>query len=72
MELEEFLKKTGRNIPKLRKEKGFTQENMDEGDYAIPVRTLQDIEAGRTNFTASSIFKISKRLKVKLKDLLDV
>ncbi|MBF3378012.1 helix-turn-helix domain-containing protein [Leptospira borgpetersenii] len=72
MELEEFLQKVGRKIQTIRKEKGFTQENMDEGDYAVPVRTLQDIEAGRANFTASSIFKLSKRLKVKPKDLLDI
>lgn len=72
VELEEFLQRVGRNIQKVRKEKGFTQESMDEGDYAIPVRTLQDIEAGRANFTASSIFKLSKQLKVKPKDLLDI
>ncbi|AMX57878.1 MULTISPECIES: helix-turn-helix domain-containing protein [Leptospira] len=72
MELEEFLQKVGRKIQAIRKEKGFTQENMDEGDYAVPVRTLQDIEAGRANFTASSIFKLSKRLKVKPKDFLDI
>ncbi|WP_061250344.1 helix-turn-helix domain-containing protein [Leptospira alstonii] len=72
MELEEFLQKVGRNIQKVRKEKGFTQEGMDEGNYAVPVRTLQDIEAGRANFTASSIFKLSKQLKVKPKDLLDI
>ncbi|MFB5652884.1 helix-turn-helix domain-containing protein [Leptospira wolffii] len=72
MDFEEFLIKVGKNIQKIRKEKGFTQENMDEGDYAVPVRTLQDIEAGRANFTANSIFKLSKRLKVKPKDLLDL
>ncbi|EMY77063.1 DNA-binding helix-turn-helix protein [Leptospira weilii serovar Ranarum str. ICFT] len=72
MDFEEFLSKVGKNIQSIRKEKGFTQENMDEGDYAVPVRTLQDIEAGRANFTANSIFKLSKRLKVKPKDFLDI
>lgn len=72
MDFEEFLLKVGKNIQAVRKEKGLTQENMDEGDYAVPVRTLQDIEAGRANFTANSIFKLSKRLKVKPKDLLDI
>lgn len=72
VDFEEFLSKVGKNIQSIRKEKGFTQENMDEGDYAVPVRTLQDIEAGRANFTANSIFKLSKRLKVKPKDFLDI
>ncbi|EMJ62516.1 hypothetical protein LEP1GSC043_1444 [Leptospira weilii str. Ecochallenge] len=41
-ELEELLQKAGRNIQKIRKENGFTQESMDEGDCVVPVRTLQD------------------------------
>ena len=72
MELEEFLKRLGKKIQKMRKERGLTQEDLDEGDYAIPVRTLQDIEAGRANVTASSLFKIAKHLKVKPKDLMDI
>jgi len=70
--IEEFLTKIGKNIQKIRKEKGLTQENLDEGDFAIPVRTLQDIEAGKGNVTVKSLFKIAKQLKVKPKDLLDV
>lgn len=72
MRIEEFLTKIGKNIQKIRKEKGLTQENLDEGDFAIPVRTLQDIEAGKGNVTVKSLFKIAKQLKVKPKDLLDV
>ncbi|TGL18015.1 XRE family transcriptional regulator [Leptospira bourretii] len=72
MELEEFLNKIGKKIKKLRKEQGLTQENLDEGDNAVPVRTLQDIEAGKANVTIESLLKISKHLKVKPKDLIDV
>ncbi|TGL99673.1 MULTISPECIES: helix-turn-helix domain-containing protein [Leptospira] len=72
MELEEFLIKIGKKIQKIRKEKGLTQENLDEGAFPIPVRTLQDIEAGKANVTVGSLLKISKHLKVKPKDLLDV
>lgn len=72
MELNEFLKKTGNQIRKLRLEQGLTQENLDQGKYAIPVRTLQDIEAGKSNFTASSLLKLAKQLKVSPKDLIDV
>ena len=72
VELEEFLTKIGKKIQKIRKENGFTQENMEEGEFAIPVRTLQDIEAGKANVTVSSLLKIAKQLKVKPKDLIDV
>jgi transcriptional regulator with XRE-family HTH domain len=71
VELEEFLLKIGKKIQKIRKEKGLTQENLDEGDFAIPVRTLQDIEAGKANVTVGSLLKISKHLKVHPKDFLD-
>ncbi|EKO26498.1 DNA-binding helix-turn-helix protein [Leptospira interrogans str. UI 12621] len=45
---------------------------MDEGEYAISYRTVQDIENGQSHPSVRSIFKISKRLKVRPKDLLDV
>lgn len=72
MDLEEFLHKLGGKIKRLRKEKGLTQESFDERDHAIPVRTLQEIEAGRSNATVSSIFKIAHKLNVKVKDIFDV
>ncbi|TGL69741.1 transcriptional regulator [Leptospira kmetyi] len=67
-----IFSKSRKNIQKVRKKKRPTQENMDEGDYAVPEITLQDIEAARANITANSIFKLTKRLKVKPKDLLDI
>ncbi len=72
VKFEDFLKKTGAKIQKLRKEKGLTQEDFDSGDYPVSVRTLQEIEAGRTNLTAKSIYNISKHLKVKPHELLDI
>lgn len=68
----EFKKKMGMKIKKLRVAAGLTQESMDEGEFAVHYRTIQEIEGGRTNPTIDTIFKISKRLKVKPKDLLDV
>lgn len=72
MEYEEFIRKVGTKIKEIRVSKGITQEAMDEGDYAISYRTVQDIENGQSHPSVRSIFKISKRLKVKPKDLLDV
>ncbi|UOG30242.1 helix-turn-helix domain-containing protein [Leptospira noguchii] len=72
MEYEEFIRKVGQKIKEIRVSKGITQEAMDEGDYAISYQTVQDIENGQSHPSVRSIFKISKRLKVKPKDLLDV
>ena len=72
MEYQEFIKKLGKKIKSLREAKGLTQENMDEGDFAISYRTIQDIESGRSHASVRSLYKIAKQLKVKPKDLLDV
>ncbi|WP_061270733.1 helix-turn-helix domain-containing protein [Leptospira interrogans] len=72
MEYEEFIRKVGTKIKEIRVSKGITQEAMDEGEYAISYRTVQDIENGQSHPSVRSIFKISKRLKVKPRDLLDV
>ncbi|UOG41772.1 helix-turn-helix domain-containing protein [Leptospira noguchii] len=72
MEYEEFIRKVGQKIKEIRVSKGITQEQMDEGGYAISYRTVQDIENGQSHPSVRSIFKISKRLKVKPKDLLDI
>ncbi|PJZ76223.1 helix-turn-helix domain-containing protein [Leptospira neocaledonica] len=72
MEYEEFIRKVGLKIKEIRVEKGITQEQMEEGDHGVSYRTVQDIENGQSHPSVRSIFKISKRLKVKPKDLLDV
>ncbi|MGE8711583.1 helix-turn-helix domain-containing protein [Leptospira interrogans] len=71
MEYEEFIRKVGQKIKEIRVAKDITQEAMD-GEYAISYRTVQDIENGQSHPSVRSIFKISKRLKVRPKDLLDV
>ncbi|MCW7503880.1 helix-turn-helix domain-containing protein [Leptospira paudalimensis] len=72
MKFEDFLIKIGSNIRELRLQKGFNQEDLDSGDYPVPVRTLQEIEAGRANLTMKSVYKIAKHLKVQPKDIIDV
>ncbi|MCR1795906.1 helix-turn-helix transcriptional regulator [Leptospira sp. id769339] len=58
-------------IKKLRLAAGLTQEDIDEGECAVHFRTIQEIENGRPNPNFNTLFRISKRLKVKPKDLFD-
>lgn len=64
----QFLKEFGRRVAKVRKEKGFTQEKLA---FAIGVSPayIGFIEQGRRNPTIANIYKISKVLKISLKDL---
>lgn len=71
VKFDDFLKKIGINIRNLRNERGLNQEDFDSGDYPVSVRTLQEIEAGRSNLTVKSLYNIAKHLKVKPKDLID-
>lgn len=48
-EIAEAQKKFGARIKQLREKKGITQENMDAEEWAVPVRTVQAIESGRTD-----------------------
>lgn len=73
VEMDEFRKKIGFKIQSLRKSRNITQEEMDDGsELSVHFRTIQEIESGRANTTINTILKISKRLKVKPKDLLDI
>lgn len=71
MNEEQFLRRVGNRIRDLRMAKKLSQEDMDSGDFAIPVTTFQEIEYGNRNFTMQTLFKISKRLGVEPRDLLD-
>jgi transcriptional regulator with XRE-family HTH domain len=66
-----FLKEFGKRVAKIRKEKGFTQEKLA---FAIGVSPayIGFIEQGRRNPTIANIYKISKALKVSLKDLFSI
>lgn len=68
----EYKAKVGRNVKQLRLEQGLTQEDMDEGENSIPYRTIQNLEAGKSNPSLKTIFRISKRLNVSTCKILDV
>ena len=72
MRYDEFTKRIRVKIKRLRLERGLTQEDMDEGEYAISYRTIQDIEGGKADPLLKSLYKIAGRLKVQPTELLDV
>ena len=72
MDFSVFRRKVGRKIRDLRLQRNLTQEDMDEGDSGIPYRTIQNIEAGRSNPSLKTIHKLAKIFQIKPKDLLDV
>lgn len=65
-----FIKKLGKNIVAIRKEKNLKQKelsdllDMDDG-------SLRRIESGRTNPTTVTLLAIAKALNVKVADLFD-
>ena len=58
----------GKQIQFLRKKNNLTQANLAHLSD-MEESALQRIEAGRTNPTIKTLFKISKALKVEFKDL---
>lgn len=64
-------KKLGGRIKELRESKNLTQEDMEEGQHGLPVRTYQDIERGNSNVTLKSLQAIAKQFDVPIKDLFD-
>jgi len=72
VEFQEFIKKVGNNAKSLRLKQCLTQEAMEKGEFPVALRTVQDIETGKSNASLRSIYKIAKKLKVHPKDLLNV
>lgn len=70
MKKEEIQKIVGNRIRLLRESKGISQQvlaaicNFEKGN-------MSRIEAGRTNPTLSTLYKISQALEIKITDLVD-
>lgn len=60
---------TGRIIRKLREKRGLTQEVLS-GLAAISRSHLAEIESGRTNANAETLWKISEALGMRCSDLI--
>lgn len=70
-EFQHFTKKLRKRIYELRKENGYTQEDMER--FELSYRQFQRIENGETiNMTFSYLFKIAKAFKIKPHELLDL
>lgn len=63
-----FLIAFGKNLRKLRKLKGFTQEQLAI-DLGIEISQISRIERGVINTSIGNINSIAKVLKIDIKDL---
>lgn len=68
MKHSDYFKKVGKNIKKLRLEKGMKQIELA---YACDFerQNMQRIEAGKTNVTLKTLLIISESLEVDITDL---
>ena len=60
----------GERIREIRESKGISQQDLAAA-CNFEKSNMSRIEAGRTNFTISTLFKISQALGVRLTDLVD-
>lgn len=71
MEKSEILKKVGKRIKEVRLQKGFSQADLVgrmEGN--IDATNISRIEAGRTNPTVFTLYRIAEALGVPLNELM--
>ena len=71
-EFEILLRALGHKIKEYREKINLTQEDMADGNYTVDYKYYQRIESGKRNITIKTLFKLSKKLNVPLKDLLDI
>jgi transcriptional regulator with XRE-family HTH domain len=71
MEINQLQQKIGERIRQLRESKGISQQNL-AAICNFEKANLSRIEAGRTNPTISTLYKISQALEMTIADLIDV
>jgi transcriptional regulator with XRE-family HTH domain len=71
MNSEQILRKIGERIKELRELKGISQQVL-AAKCNFEKANMSRIEAGRTNFTISTLYKISQALDTSLSNLVDV
>lgn len=71
MDISQLQIKIGHRIKVLRESKGVSQQNL-AAICNFEKANLSRIEAGRTNPTISTLYKISQALEISLSDLVDV
>jgi transcriptional regulator with XRE-family HTH domain len=71
MNIDQLQQKIGNKIRELRESKGISQQNL-AAICNFEKANLSRLEAGRTNPTISTLFKISQALEITITDLVDV
>jgi transcriptional regulator with XRE-family HTH domain len=69
-EYDTYLKKVGNTLRKIRKEKGFSMENL-ANEAEIEYRQLGRIERGEINTSIISLLRICNTLEIKMKSLFE-
>ncbi|SMP04210.1 helix-turn-helix domain-containing protein [Chryseobacterium profundimaris] len=73
MDKSEILKKIGKRIKEVRLQKGISQADLvGKMDGNIDPTNISRIEAGRTNPTVITLFRIAEALEIKISDLVNV
>jgi len=69
----EILKKIGKRIKEVRLQKGISQADLvGKMDGNIDPTNISRIEAGRTNPTVITLFRIAEAMDMKLADLVNL
>lgn len=71
MKISLLQQKIGNRIRELRESKGISQQNL-AAICNFEKANLSRIEAGRTNPTISTLYKISQALEITISELVDV
>lgn len=66
-----FLKKLGKHIAKIRKDKGYSQDKLYL-EAGLSRRTIHILETGQVDPKTTTLLKIAKTLKISLSDLVDI
>ena len=69
MTTEQVLKEIGRNVKKIRSEKGILQQDL-AALCNFEVSVMSRIEAGGSNFTIGTLNKIANVLEIDICDLI--
>lgn len=68
---EDIQRKLGKRLRQLRKDRNLRQVDLDEGEYAVSLTFIQSVERGTANPSLLTLFRISRSLGIRMKDLLD-
>jgi transcriptional regulator with XRE-family HTH domain len=71
MKISQLQQKIGQRIRILRESKGITQQDLAAA-CNFEKTNMSRIEAGRTNPTISTLYKISQALEITISELLDI